>query len=115
LWSTCSFADCAAPVEWTHTHHTNPFNDDGARGKSDIGELTPVCKGNCHGLAHTPGWRFFKDPLTHATTTIAPDGRTWHREPNGPGVKAKHRAEPPLAAATTPGHEPAASLFDNAA
>jgi hypothetical protein len=119
LWATCSFADCTAPIDWTATHHTNPFNDNGGRGKTDIGELTPVCRGGgrCHDLAHTPGWQFFKDPVTHATTTIAPDGTTWHRTPNGPGIKTRHRTEPPPAAATPPEPDtgPAATLFDNAA
>jgi hypothetical protein len=116
IWDTCSFADCMVPVEWTQTHHTKPFNDDGAKGKTDIGELTPCCTGACHDRAHTPGWQFFKDPDTHATTTIAPDGTTWHRMPNGTAIKTKGRsAQPPPAAAPTPDHEPAATLFTEAA
>jgi hypothetical protein len=116
LWATCSFADCQAPVDWSEMHHTIPYNEDGQYGPTDIGYLSPVCRGNCHDKAHTPGWQFFKDPDTHATTTIAPDGTTWKRVPNGPGIKDRS-SEPPPAAATDASSEPepAATLFNEAA
>lgn len=110
LWSTCSFADCRRPFHWCDIHHTRPFNADGGHGKTDLAELTPVCR-HCHDLSHTPGWHFDKlaDGSTH---TRAPDGTRWRRRPN------RHRtAEPPLAAATEaePHRTPAATtLFDAA-
>ena len=115
LWSTCSFADCTAPVAWSEMHHTIPFEHD---GPTDIANLSPACRSGCHDLAHAPGWSFTKDPDDHSTTTIAPDGRRWHRMPNGPAVTEPGRsAGPPPAAATQPGpHQaPAATLFPDAA
>ena len=96
LWSTCSFADCTAPVAWSEMHHTIPFEHG---GPTDIANLSPACRAGCHDLAHAPGWSFTKDPDDHSTTTIAPDGRRWHRMPNGPAVK-----EPISGAAPGGGH-----------
>ena len=109
IWSTCSFADCRRPFNWCEIHHTRPFNTDGGHGKTNLAELTPVCR-HCHDLSHAPGWTFDKlaDGSTH---TRAPDGTEWRRFPN------RHRtAEPPPAAApdTEPDREPAATLFDAA-
>ncbi len=111
MWESCSFADCRSPFEWCQIHHTIPFNDDGALGKTDLGELTPLCR-HCHDLAHTPGWTITKNPADHSTTTIAPDGTTWHRPPD-----RQRQTEPPPAAATgtEPQRAPAATLFTPAA
>jgi hypothetical protein len=116
LWSTCSFADCTAPIAWSQMHHLDPFNEDGHQGGTDLGNLTPACAHRCHDLAHTPGWSFTKDPVDHSTTTVAPDGTTWHRMPNGPGVKDRP-AEPPPAAAdpTVPDSGEPAATFTEAA
>jgi len=114
IWGSCSFGPCHAPIEYTQNHHVEPYHENGHMGPTDIGNLTPVCTGNCHDLAHTPGWTFTKDPLTHVTTTIAPDGTTWIRQPNGPGITASGRrrpTEPPPAAADPPGQPAAATLF----
>jgi hypothetical protein len=109
LWETCSFADCRAPLDWCEIHHTVPFNQHGGHGRTDLDQLTPICR-HCHDLAHTPGWTFTKDPHTHATVTIAPDRTRWQREPN-------RRTEPPPAAATHPEapEAPAATPFTHAA
>ncbi|HEY5698512.1 MAG TPA: DUF222 domain-containing protein [Acidimicrobiales bacterium] len=114
LWSTCSFADCRRPFDWCEIHHVKPFHADGGHGKTDLTELTPVCR-PCHDLSPTPGWRF--DKLADGSTiTRAPDGTQWRRRPDRPD--RKHRpAEPPPAAAPEPGPnpEPAATLFSHAA
>jgi hypothetical protein len=107
-WSTCAVADCGVPFEWTELHHQDPF---AAGGPTDLGNLIPACS-HGHRLAHTPGWSVEKQPDGSVVTT-APDGRSWHRHPDGPGVK--RRSEPPPAAAPDPGDEPAADLFDQAA
>jgi hypothetical protein len=91
-----------------------PFHADGGHGKTDLGELTPVC-GHCHDLSHRPDWHF--DKLANGSTvTRAPDGTEWRRYPDR--HSHKHRtAGPPPAAAPHPGpnREPAATLFTHAA
>ena len=97
-------------------YYENDFFNGQDHGPTNLANLSPVCRGTCHDLAHTPGWQFFKDPDTHATTTIAPDGTTWHRTPNGTAIKTKRRTQPPPAAATPPrSQDPAATLFTDAA
>ena len=92
----------------------NPFHADGGHGKTNLAELTPVC-GHCHDLTHRPDWHF--DKLADGSTlTRAPDGTQWRRYPDRPTQKQR-TAEPPPAAAPhpEPPHEPAATLFTNAA
>ncbi len=103
LWSTCSFADCTAPVAWSEMHHTIPFEHD---GPTDIADLSPACRSGCHDLAHAPGWSFTKNPDDHSTTTIGPDGRRWHRMPTGPPSRndqpGRPRRRPPNPGPTRP-------------
>ena len=114
LWSTCSFADCRRPFDWCEIHHVKPFHAAGGHGKTNLTELTPVCR-HCHDLSHTTGWQF--DKLADGSTiTRAPDGTQWRRWPDR--SDRRHRtAEPPPAAApqSGPNHEPAATLFTHAA
>jgi hypothetical protein len=110
IWESCSFADCRAPFAWTEIHHIEPVNENDAFGKTDLANLTPVCR-PCHDLAHKPGWRLVKHGDGTVVTT-APDGTTWHRQPN-----RRRSAEPPPAAAPEPEptQAPAATLFTDAA
>ena len=113
-WGTCCVADCDTPFDWCEIHHIDEWSSNG-HGKTDLANLVPACRHNCHDLLHAPGWSIAK-LADGSVTTTAPDGRTWHRQPNGPGVKRP--AEPPPAAATQPdptNGDPAATLFDNAA
>ncbi len=111
MWESCSFADCRSPFEWCQIHHTIPFNDDGALGKTDLGELTPLCR-HCHDLAHTRGWTITKNPADHSTLTIAPDGTTL-APPARPAPT--NRAAPRGGDRTGPQGAPAATLFTPAA
>jgi hypothetical protein len=115
-WKTCAVADCAVPFEWCEIHHIDEWDPNHGHGNTDLENLIPACRGNCHDLLHAPGWSIEKHDDGSVTTT-GPDGQTWHRKPNGPGVR--RRTGPPPAAAPHP--EPlhdegtAATLFDNAA
>ena len=114
IWSTCSIADCRAPLAWCEIHHIEPFNEDGRFGPTDLANLTPACH-HCHDLAHTPGWDIVKEADGTVVTT-APDGTTWRRRPDRCQPEGRP-AEPLPAAAPDPGSSdaPAATLFTRAA
>jgi hypothetical protein len=117
-WATCCVADCTTPYEWTEIHHIVEWVPNHGHGRTDLANLIPACRHNCHDLLHTPGWSIEKHADGSVTTT-SPDGTSWHRTPNGPGMPRHRPAEPPPAAATHTGPDdddgPAATLFDNAA
>jgi hypothetical protein len=119
VYSTCMIGDCSIPFDWCEVHHILPWDPRAGGGPTDLHNLVPACN-HGHDLAHTPGWTVEK-LADGSVVTTAPDGSSWHRQPNGPATR-RRSAEPPPAAASEPVREradrpaePAATLFVDAA
>ena len=75
----CVFPGCTRGPKWCDAHHLKPWDEGGL---TDLINGVLLCRRH-HTYVHQ-GWRLERDHLTGVVTAIAPDGRTFTREPDDP-------------------------------